>query len=90
MDMSPDAEKLLAVLGKVILTAQQQLKLCDTATIVRAVPEPYRKLLAARRLRAEAANSNRAAAKKLAEATQMEREAADALNPPPPVAEPAP
>lgn len=90
MDMSPDAEKLLAVLGGVILAAQQLKPASNTAAIIEAVPEPYRKLLAARRLRAEAANSNRAAAKKLAEATQMEREAADALAPPPPVAEPAP
>ena len=88
--MSPDAEKLMAVITNVV-TAAEGLKLDSyTARILGAIPEPYRKLVQAWRLRREADEEIAAASRKVACAARLEQEAANMLTPAPPVAEPAP
>lgn len=82
--MSPDAEKLMAVIADV-LAAAEVLKLDSyTARILGAIPEPYRKLVQARRLRREADEEIAAASRKVARAARLEQEAANMLTPAPP------
>ncbi len=81
--MSPDAEKLMVAIANV-MTAEGLKFDSDTARTLGAIPEPYRKLVQAWRLRREADEEIAAASRKVACAARLEQEVANALTPAPP------